>query len=166
MQKQRLKWLWILLGAGVAVVGISTIVLGFLLYQNEPSINNAPNGSVVNVDPRAADEAFLGVPYPPSASFVQRYGDERGIDKLLIVRFQTSEAEAVAYVQGLTGGPPQPGFSIQDLDVGDMGWWKQRPAKGRGGASNPAVSAIAKRLLLSEVNLEGKTTVWVMANET
>jgi hypothetical protein len=163
MQKRRVQWLWVVLVAVVLVVVIPTILFGFLLFQNEPSPTDPARSTEVTADLRALDEGFLGVRYPASASLVQRYGDERGIDKLLVVSFEANEAEAVAYVQSLTGRRPQPGFSIQDLDVD---WWKRRPAKGRGAASDPAFSPVAKRVLLSKPTKEGKTSVWVMANET
>jgi hypothetical protein len=161
MQKQRWKWLWIVLGAVVVIVGVPVILFGFFLFQNEPSPDDLSN-TEVTANLRAADEAFLGTPFPVTATFIERHTDERAPDKLLVVQFDASEAEAVAYVESLTGQTPRPGFSIQNIDVD---WWKQRPAKGRGAASDLAVSPIAKRVLLSEPN-EGNTRVWVMANES
>jgi hypothetical protein len=163
VQTRRLKWLWILLGAAVVIVAIPVILFGFVLFQNEPSPFDEPSDTAITANARARDESFLGVPYPVSATLSQRVADERGIDNLLAVRFQTIESDAVAYVQKLTGRPPEPDFSIQDLD---FDWWKQRPAEGRGAASDPAVSSIVKRVLLSDPDPSGNTTVWVMANET
>jgi hypothetical protein len=163
MQKRRLNWLWILLGAVVVIVGVPVILFGFLLFQNEPSLTDPPSNTEVSADLRAADETFLGSPFPPAASIIERFVDERAPDKLLVLSFETNEADAVAYVQSLTGRQPEPGFSIQDLE---MKWWQQRPKSGRGAASDPEFSPIAKRVLLSEPNKEGKTSVWLMANET
>jgi hypothetical protein len=163
VQKRRLKWLWGLLGAAVVIVAIPFILFGFVLFQNEPSPFDELPDTAITANARARDESFLGVPYPVSATLFQRGADERGIDDLLAVRFETNESDAVAYVQKLTGRLPEPGFSIQDLD---FDWWKQRPARGRGAASDPAVSSIVKRVLLSEPDPTGNTTVWIMANET
>jgi hypothetical protein len=165
------KAIWIVLGACVLLLVGAVGFVGFFFMPNEPrgtgpTQQQTPPGSTLVgwlQGWTAVDSAMLGSDLPAGATVLHRYRDDRAPDALLLVQFTTSDAEAVRFAATVTGSPVAPDFSIQDLDTS---WWKNRPATGRGSRSDLALSAIAKRVLLSDPDPNGITTVWAMANET
>jgi hypothetical protein len=148
----------------IALITVAAVVfVGFFFMANEPGGSRTISSAPPPLAFTPVDEAMLGAALPPGSIVIERERDDRGIDALLLLKFTTTEAEAVSFATTVTGTKPVSGYSIQDLGTG---WWAQRPTSGRGADSDLSKSPVAKRVLLSAPDANGTTTVWVMANET
>ncbi len=149
------KAIWIVLGTCLLLFAAAVVFVGFFFMSNEPGGSFASSPTSWTTE----DIALAG-DLPSGSTLRERYRDDRGIDALLVAKFSTTDAEAIRFATDTTGTAPGPGFSIQDLD--SPTWWKNRPATGRGSS---ATTTVARRVLLSDPDPNGITTVWVMANQ-
>jgi hypothetical protein len=144
---------------------VLTALFAFFFMGNEPGGTSSNTGSVAAGSGGLTpfDQGIIGPPLPPSATVLLLERDDRGIDGFVQLKFTATESDAIAFATSVTGSPPAPGYVLQDIGAGV---WGGHPPQGRGSSSDPAVSPIARRVLLSDPDANGITTVWVIANET
>jgi hypothetical protein len=157
MQNRRL---WIGLGVGLVVlVAIPIVFVSFFFMSNEPSPTRGSTLSVLAAI--QADQTFIGTPFPAGSVFVGRRNERGFLDEFVVVSFSAPESAALAYATSVLEKAPTPGYSMDDDSAS---FWKSRPAIGRGGEAQPtAARPRARKLLLSDPDANGITTVWVMA---
>jgi hypothetical protein len=109
----------------------------------------------------AADAAFIGAPVPASASNVQHYS-EAGKDKLVLIRFNASPADAASFSTAILGGTaPKPGVDPGLDYLGEEhAWWvKTFPKNANGGEYVNAENGRNYRVIIAPVE-GGQQTVW------
>jgi hypothetical protein len=146
---------------------VLTALFAFFFMGNEPggtpSVASVTTSTGTSWGLTPFDQGIIGSPLPPSATVLLLERDDRGIDGFVQLKFTATESDAIAFATSATGTPPAAGFVLQDIGTGV---WGGHPSQGRGSSSDPAVSPIARRVLLSDPDANGITTVWVIANET